>query len=155
MRALLLAAAALALGATAAHAETYTLTGKSTPGLQVGAPGPMGKPVVGVTVKIDTDIVWASGAKMHSTGDCIGWSAPPTSGASTNGVCNSTDADGAKSALFFTCISTNEQNTESDCWGRIAYTSGKNQGKSSTVSWHGKQNADGKGGTAVGAGNMN
>lgn len=155
MKRLILIAAMLALSTTIAHAETYTFTGKSTQGMVVVAPGPGGKPIAGVTAKIETEIVWASGAKMRSTGDCVGWTAPPTSGASTNGVCNSTDADGAKSALFFTCIATNETNTESDCWGRIAYTSGKNQGKSATLSWHGKQNADGKSGTAVGAGNMN
>ena len=70
-------------------------------------------------------------------------------------MCNSTDADGGKSAAFLTCISTNETNTESDCWGRIAYSSGKYQGKVATFSFHGKQNADAKGGTSVGAGNMN
>lgn len=143
------------LGTTVANAETFTLSGKNTAGLQVGAPGPGGKPVVGGAAKIETDIVWASGAKMHSTGDCIAWSAPPASGATTNGVCNNTDADGGKSALWFACISTNEKNTESNCWGALAYSSGKYQGKVATLSWHGKQNADAKGGTAVGAGNMN
>jgi hypothetical protein len=155
MRTVLVVSAAVLMSATAAQAETFTFTGSSQSGLQVGAPGPGGKPVVGTTVRIETNLTWASGAKEKSTGDCVGWTAPPTSGASINGVCNSTGADGAKTALFFTCISTNEQNTESDCWGRIAFTSGKNQGKAATVSWHGKQNADGNGGSAVGAGNMN
>jgi hypothetical protein len=155
MRSLLLLTAASLLCAGAANAETFTFTGSSQSGMQVAAPGPGGKPVVGVTAKIETNIVWASGAKEKSTGDCVGWSAPPGTAASNLGVCNSTSGNGDKSALFFTCITTNEQNTESDCWGRVVYTSGKNQGKSSTVSWHGKQNADGKGGTAVGAGNMN
>jgi hypothetical protein len=123
--------------------------------MMVGAPGPGGKPVVGATSKIESDIVWASGAKTRSTGDCIGFTAPPTSGATNQIVCNSTDADGAKSAAFLTCISTNDKNTENDCWGRIVYTSGKNNGKVATFSLHGKQNADGKGGTSVGAGNMN
>jgi hypothetical protein len=74
---------------------------------------------------------------------------------SNQGVCNSTSSNGDKTALFFTCIATNEKNTESDCWGRVVYLSGKNKGKTSTTSWHGKQNADGKGGTAIGAGYMN
>lgn len=155
MRTPLLVSVAFLISATAASAETFTFSGKGTNVMQVGAPGPMGKPIVGGTSKNQTDVVWASGAKTKSTGDCMVWSAPPASGATVNGVCNSTDSDGAKSALFFTCISTNDKNTESDCWGRVSYTSGKNQGKTATVSWHGKQNADGKGGTAVGAGNMN
>jgi hypothetical protein len=155
MRALLLLSVAFVLGTTVAQAETFTFTGKNTQGMLVAAPGPGGKPMVGATSKLETSIVWASGAKVQSTGDCIGWTAPPTSGATNQLVCNSTDADGSKSAAFLTCISTNEKNTESDCWGRIVYTSGKLQGKVSTFSLHGKQNADGKGGTSVGAGNMN
>ena len=155
MKLVLSLAAAALMCATAAQAETFTFTGSSQSGLQVAAPGPGGKPIVGVTAKIETNIVWASGTKEKSTGDCVGWSAPPGTAASNLGVCNSSDANGDKTALFFTCISTNEKNTESDCWGRVEYMSGKNKGKSSTVSWHGKQNADGKGGTAVGAGNMN
>lgn len=154
MRLLLLLTASL-LSAAAASAETYTFTGSSQTGMQIASPGPGGKPVAGVTAKIQTNVVWASGAKETSTGDCVGWSAPPGTAATNLGVCNSTSGNGDKTALFFTCIATNEQNTESDCWGRVVYLSGKNKGKSSTTSWHGKQNADGKGGTAVGAGYMN
>lgn len=155
MRTLLLVLAAFVLSAVPASAETFTFTGKSTNVMMVVAPGPGGKPVVGATNKIETDVVWASGAKMHSTGDCVGWTAPPTSGATNQSVCNSTDADGGKSQVFLTCISTNDKNTEADCWGRLVYTSGKHNGKVSTFSLHGKQNADGKGSTSVGAGNMN
>lgn len=155
MRTLLLVSAAFVLSATAAQAESFTIMGKSQLGMQIATPGPMGKPVVGSTAKIETDVTWASGTKVHSTGDCIGWSAPPGTAASNLGVCNSTDSNGDKSSLFFTCIVTNEQAVETDCWGRIAYSSGKMQGKSATVSWHGKQNADKKGGTAAGAGYMN
>ena len=155
MRSLLLVSVALVLGTTAASAETFTITGKSQPVTQVAGPGPMGKPIVGASVKIETDVTWASGTKEHSTGDCIGWSAPPASGFTTQGICSSASADGGKSSLVFSCISTNDKNTESDCWGRVTYLEGKNKDKVATVSWHGKQNADGKGGTAVGAGNMN
>jgi hypothetical protein len=154
MRTLLLLAVSV-LCAAAAHAETYTFTGSSQSGMQIAAPGPGGKPVVGVTAKIQTNVIWASGAKDTSTGDCVGWSAPPGAGASNQGVCNSTSSNGDKTALFFTCIATNDKNTESDCWGRVVYLSGKNKGKTSTTSWHGKQNADGKGGSAAGAGYMN
>lgn len=155
MRTLFLLTTASLLFAGVASAETFTFTGSSQPGMQIAAPGPGGKPIVGVTVKIETNIVWASGTKEKSTGDCVGWTAPPGTAATNQGVCNSTGGNGDKSALFFTCIATNDKGTESDCWGRVVYTSGKSAGKSSTVSWHGKGSADGKGGTAVGAGNMN
>ena len=154
MKALLLLSVAFMLGTTVAQAETFTIAGKSQSVTQVGAPGPMGKPVVAGSVKIETDITWASGSKEHSTGDCVGWSAPPASGFTSQGICNSASADG-KSSLVFSCLSTNDKNTENDCWGRLTYLDGKNKDKTATVSWHGKQNADGKGGTAVGAGNMN
>ncbi len=154
MKSLLLLSAAFALSATAANAETFTITGKSQPVTQVAAPGPMGKPVSGGSVKIETDVTWASGVKEHSTGDCIGWSAPPASGFTSQGICSSASAEG-KSSLVFSCITANDKNTENDCWGRLSYSEGKNKDKTATVSWHGKQNADGKGGTAVGAGNMN
>jgi len=155
MKALLLVWAAFVLSAVSANAETFTFTGKSSPVMMVVAPGPGGKPVAGTTSKYENDVVWASGAKMRTTGDCVGWTAPPTSGATSQAVCNGTDADGGKSQVFLTCISTNEKNTEADCWGRLVFTSGKKQGKVSTFSLHGKQNADGKGSTSVGAGNMN
>lgn len=154
MRTLLLLTASFVCAA-AAQAESYTFTGTSQSGMQIVAPGPGGKPVVGVTAKIQTNVVWASGAKDTSTGDCVGWSAPPGSGASNQGVCNSTSGNGDRTALYFTCIATNDKNTESDCWGRVVYLTGKNKGKTSTTSWHGKQNADGKGGSAAGAGYMN
>lgn len=83
------------------------------------------------------DVVGTAGKWLHS-----------------QGMCNGTDADGGKAFLVFSCAG-NDKGTENDCWGRLTYVSGKNQGKVATASWHDKQNADGKGGTAVGAGNMN
>ena len=155
MKTMLLLTAALALSATAANAETFTFTAKNTQVTQIAGPGPGGKPYIAGSSKSENDVVWASGAKMHGTGDCFGWSAPATSGFTSQGACSGTDANGDKSFLVFSCLAANDKGTESDCWGRLTWTSGKNQGKTATASWHGKQNADGKGGTAVGAGNMN
>lgn len=153
MKSLLLVTAALALGTTAASAETFTFTGKNTPVSQVAGPGPMGKPIVAGNSKNEIDIVWASGTKEHSSGECFGWSAPPASGFTSQGACSG-DSPSGKAFSVFSCLA-NDKGTESDCWGRVTFTSGKNAGKTATISWHGKQNADGKGGTSVGAGNMN
>ena len=91
---LLFALTASLLCAATASADTYTFTGSSQSGMQIASPGPGGKPVVGVTAKIETNVVWASGAKETSTGDCVGWSAPPGTAASNLGVCNSTSSKG-------------------------------------------------------------
>lgn len=155
MRSLLLISVAFVLGTTAANAETFTFTAKNTQVTQIVGPGPGGKPVVAGSSKSENDVVWASGAKEHATGDCFGWSAPPASGFTSQGACTGTDAAGAKTFVVFSCLAANDKGTENDCWGRVSFLSGKNQGKTATASWHGKQNADGKGGTAVGAGNMN
>lgn len=155
MRALLIAAAALLASTAVASAETFTFTGKSTPGQQIAGPGPGGKPMVAGTSKGETELTWASGKKTKSTNDCIAWSAAPGSGFSIQGICAATDADGAKSSLVFSCISLNDKNTASDCWGRLTGLSGSLQGKTSTASWRGTQNADGKGSTIVGAGVQN
>lgn len=154
MKSLLLATVAICLTAGIASAESFTFTGRGTTGMVIATPGPMGKPVVGLTLKIETDLVFEGGSKEHSSGDCVGWSAPPASGASNNGVCASTDSAGGKSNLFFTCIA-DEKNMQSDCWGRIVFETGKRQGKTATLSWHNHQNADGKGNSSVGAGNVN
>jgi hypothetical protein len=150
MRTILFVSAALVLSATAAHAETFTFTSKATTVAQVGGPGPLGAS----HATNEAEVVWASGTKMKSKGDCMSWSAPPTSGFTGQGMCNGTDADGAKTFLVFSCAG-NDKGTENDCWGRLTYVSGKNAGKVATASWHGKQSADGKTGTASGAGNMN
>jgi hypothetical protein len=154
MKTLLLVSVAFVLSTAAANAETFTFTSKAVTVAQVGGPGPGGKPVGASHATNEAEVVWASGTKMKSKGDCMSWSAPPGSGFTGQGMCNGTDADGAKTFMVFSCAG-NDKNTENDCWGRLTYTSGKNQGKVATASWHGKQNADGKGGTAAGAGTMN
>lgn len=154
MKSLLLAFVAICLSASIASAESFTFTGRGTVGMTIASPGPMGKPIVGVTLKIETDLVFEGGSKEHSTGDCVGWSAPPASGASNNGVCTSTDSAGGKSNLFFTCIA-DEKTMQSDCWGRLVFESGKRAGKVGTLSWHNHQSTDGKGSSSAGAGVIN
>lgn len=153
MKVILLISAALALSATAAQAETFTFTSKGAPISRVAGPGPMGKPLVAANSKNEVDLVWASGAKEHSSGECFGWSAPPASGFTTQGACSG-DGPSGNAFTVFSCLA-NDKGTESDCWGRVTFTSGKNAGKTATISWHGTQNPDGKGGTSVGAGVMN
>ncbi len=82
MRSLLMLSIALPLATAAAQAETFTFTGQVNPaaGMRIAAPGPMGKPVVGGSVKVEMDLVWASSGKSHATSDCIVFSAPPASG---------------------------------------------------------------------------
>jgi hypothetical protein len=144
----------LLLGSTAiAHAENFTFTSKGTSIAQVGGPGPAGKPVAAGHSKTETEITWASGSKTTSKGECMGWSAPPTSGFSNQGMCTATDSDGSKSFLQFTCVAVTEKTA--DCWGRLTGLSGKWQGKLGTASWRSTQNPDGKGGSSVGAGTLN
>lgn len=156
MRSLLILSIALPLVTTAAQAETFTFTGTVNPaaGTRIAAPGPMGKPIVGGSVKVEIDMVWASAGKSHATYDCIVFSAPPASGQTIQGVCAATETDGGKHSVLFNCLA-DEKSPQSDCWGRIAYSSGKKEGKVGTMSWHDRLNADGKSITSVGAGNLN
>jgi hypothetical protein len=131
MRALLILSIALPLVATAAQAETFTFTGQITPGMRIGAPGPMGKPIIGGSVKVEMDMVWASAGKTRASYDCIVFSAPPASGQTIQGVCAATETDGGKYSLLFNCLAE-EKGPQSDCWGRMAYSAGKNAGKTGT-----------------------
>jgi hypothetical protein len=152
MKLTIISIAALLASTALANAETFTFTGKNVPGKQIAAPGPAGKPIVAAQSTGDTELTWASGKKQSAKNECMAWSAPPGSGFSVAGVCSSTSSDGSKLAIAFSCVSLNDKNTMSDCWGKITGMSGPQQGKTSTVSWRGTQNPDGNGGTVVGAG---
>jgi hypothetical protein len=154
MRTFLVLTAATLLGAAAAQAETFTFTGQVTPGKRIAAPGPMGKPIVGGSVSVEMEMIWASAGKSRATYDCIVFSAPPASGQTIQGVCAAAESDGGKFSLLFTCMA-DEKGPESDCWGRIAYSAGARQGKVGTMSWRDRLNADSKTITSVGAGNLN
>lgn len=151
MRVLLFLSVAL-IGATGAQAaETFTLTTKGSPTFRISGAGPAGRPVVAQHSTNEVEITWASGKKTKSKGDCIGWSAPPNSGFSAQALCSGTDEDGATTFSVIGCIA-NDKGTENDCWGRVTYTSGARKGKVATISSHGVQNPDGKGGTSTGSG---
>ena len=154
MRALLMLSAVVVFAASA-QAENFTFTGTGTQVAAVGGVGPQGRPAGGGYSKIATEITWASGKKTKSTGECIGSTAPPTSGLTNQLVCNSKDEDGSTSFAWIGCTSTNDKGTEGECWGKVTYTSGANKGRSSVIAFRSKQNADGKGGTSAGTGSMN
>jgi hypothetical protein len=154
MRALLILSVAFVVGAAGAEAaETFTFTTKGAPIFRIAGAGPAGRPVLAQHSSNEVEIVWASGKKTKSKGDCIGWSAPPTSGFTGQALCSGTEDDGSTTFAVIGCIA-NDKGTANDCWGRVTYTSGKNKGRVSTVSSHGVQNADGKGGTSTGSGVM-
>jgi hypothetical protein len=155
MKSLLLLSAVFVLGTTAANADTFTFSGKNTPGSQISAPGPMGKPVFAGNSRFENELVRSNGTKMKSTGDCIAWSAAPASGFTVQGICSGTDADGTKTSVIFSCIATGTNGGDSNCWGGLTTTAGKTKGQTGTASWHTHENADGKGSTTVGAGTMN
>ena len=155
MRSLLMLLIALPLATTSAQAETFTFIGKADlPRTRIAAPGPMGKPIVGASLTAEINMVWASAGKVHATYDCIAFSAPPSSGQTIQGVCAATESDGGQFSLLFTCLA-DEKSPQSDCWGRIVYSSGKKEGKVGTMSWHDSLDAGDKSITSVGAGNLN
>lgn len=154
MKALMIGSAILFAMTGIANAETFSFTGKNTNGDQIAGPGASGKPVVAGASTFANDEVWASGTKMKSSGKCMAWSAAPASGFTVEGICSGTDGNGGF-FVQFSCVARGAKNAESDCWGGLTGTSGKYQGKMGTASWHGHQDADGKGSTSVGAGNWN
>lgn len=152
MKAIIISTAILFAMTGVANAETFSFTGKNANGDQIGGPGAGGKPVIAGASTFSNDEVWASGKKMKSSGKCMAWSASPTSGFAVEGICTGSDDNGGF-FVQFSCIARGAKNAESDCWGGLTGTSGKYQGKMGTASWHGHQDADGKGSTSVGAGN--
>jgi hypothetical protein len=155
MRSLLVLSLVVPLVTTVAQAETFTFAGTVNPaGKRIGAPGPMGKPIVGASVTAEFDMVWASTGRTRAVYDCIVFSAPPASGRTIQGVCAATETDGGEYSLLFSCLA-DEKGPESDCWGRIAYSAGEKKGRVGTMSWHDRLNADGKSIASVGAGNLN
>ena len=151
MRLILVSVAALLASTAVASAEAFTFTSSGQTTNQVGAPGPMGRPVGSSFATIESQVTWASGKKSTSKGTCGTWSAPPGGGITNNGACALSDADGAFSA-YFACASLDDKNTMANCWGQLTGTTGKYQGKGGTVSWRATQSADGKSNTAVGSG---
>jgi len=145
---------AFVVGATSAQAaETFTFTGKGAPIFRVAGAGSAGQPVFAQHGSNEIEITWASGKKTKNKGGCIGWSAPPATGFTVQALCSGTDDDGATTFAIVSCIA-DAKTKESDCWGRVTYTSGKNNGRVSAIASHGVQNPDGKGGTSTGTGVM-
>lgn len=151
MRVILISVAALLASTAIASAESFTFTSTGQVTNQVGATGPMGRPVGTTISTIESKVTWASGKKTTAKGTCGTWSAPPGGGITNNGACTLADEDGAFSA-FFACASLDEKNTMANCWGQLSGTSGAYQGKSGTVSWRATQSADGKSNSAIGSG---
>jgi hypothetical protein len=154
MRALLLLSVAFVMGTTTVQAENFTFTTKGSVVFRIAGVGPQGRPAIATHGKNEVEIVWASGAKTKSKGDCISWTTPPNTGFTGQAFCSGTDEDGSTTFSIIGCMVTNDKGSENDCWGRVTYTSGKNKGRVATISSHGKQNPDGKGGTSLGTGTM-
>jgi len=96
-------------------------------------------------------VTYASGQRVTSPNKCASWSAPPTSGFATNGICTFSEGDGEQSTIQFSCQT---DATGQDCWGGLRGVTGKRSGKSGTISWRQTANPDGPG-TAAGTGMWN
>ena len=151
MKLILISAAALLASTAMANAEAFTFTSTGTLTNQVGAPGPMGRPVGASFANVESQTTWASGKKTTSKGTCATWTAPPGGGITTNGACILNESDGGFAASF-ACASLDDKNTTANCWGAITGASGKYKGLGGTISWRAKLSADGKTNSAVGTG---
>jgi hypothetical protein len=150
-------AAALLLGASgaAANAETFTFHSTGTVVNQVVAQPPGGeKPVVAVFLVGKTTNTWASGQTSKNDYSCANWTSTPGSIFDTYLACTFTDTNGDKASLIAGC-DNNKDMTEGDCWGGLNGLDGPHKGKTGTMAWHSKNNADGKTGDSWGTGQWN
>jgi hypothetical protein len=152
----LIAATAIALLASTsiANAESYSFTSTATTVNQVGGPVAGGKPVGAGFSTGESTLTSASGKKSTSKLQCATWSAPPSGQFTTMGFCNGEEG-ASKYTVAFSCAAMNDKNTAADCWGRLTGISGTYANKTGTASWRATQGADGKSGTATGAGVWN
>ena len=155
MKILLVSVLMVGVSALAAQAESFTFTSTSTLLNSAAFAAPGETPVLAAFVDSKSKTTYAGGKVETNDASCASWSAPPASIFQTNGVCNFTTAGGEKASILFGCNPRSKDQTESDCWGGLLGVTGARAGKSGTISWHQKLNADGKGGAANGVGQWN
>jgi hypothetical protein len=151
MKTVLASIVVLLASTSIANAESFTFASTATTTDRVGGPVAGGKPVGASMSSGESNVTYASGKKSTSKTHCANWSAPPGQLFTSTGFC--TGEEGAdKYTVAFSCQGDEKGG---DCWGRLTGTGGAFQNKTGTVTWHGTQNADGKGGTATGQGAWN
>jgi hypothetical protein len=101
-----------------------------------------------------SQVTYAAGTTTTTKNKCVGWSAPPSSGFTTNGVCTFSEGAGDEASIQFSC-QADAAAKALDCWGALRGVTGKRAGKNGTISWRQMTNPDGKTGTAAGTGMWN
>jgi len=152
MKTIIFALLALGVSYSAANAETFTFSSTSTLGDAVTAVMADGKPVTAAFLSGKSQATYASGRSTTNTFQCANWSAAPGSVFDAFGACTYVEAGGDTASIVVGCDYTAKDQSQSDCWGALSSQDGPHKGKSGTIAWHAKLNADGKTGVSTGTG---
>ena len=148
IKSLCAAGAALMLSTTAvAESFSFTSTGEGTGGVSI--PMANGATAGAGSSAGTTNWTWASGKKSTSTYVCYSMTDRAGELFALRGMCESTQDGEVVSSVMFGCNYLNEERTETNCVGGLIGRAGAFEGKTGTISWHGKD------GTSNGAGHWN
>lgn len=134
--------ASLALSAASFAADTFTTSSTSEVTSAISLSMGDGSTVAAVSNKGSSKAAYADGSKTTSTFVCQAQTRPPHENFRTVGLCDVTDSSGDTFGILFGCNPTNQEETESNCWGGMVGKTGAYEGRSGTITWHGAE--DGK-----------
>ncbi|NNC35814.1 MAG: hypothetical protein HKO02_00035 [Hyphomonadaceae bacterium] len=125
------------LGATAAHAETFTYKSiESSEPKVIGGVGQSGADYYASSWSGTTDVKNADGTSYKSSFTCMSMTQPPNSQIfATHVVCDMTSPRG-NASMVFGCIPLNAEKTEMNCMGGMSGKSGTYQDRSGTITAH-------------------
>ena len=140
--------------ATAAHAESFTFSARTSVVNRVIAPVAGSKTIVAQFSTGDIQAVYPA-RTVRSKAECATWPAPPGGMFTTSGACVATDPDESSYTVVVSCRFVDDKNAVSDCFGQLTGVAGAYQGRTGTVSWRSTSSADGRESSAQGTGLWN
>jgi hypothetical protein len=137
-----------------AVAETFTFESTSTTVNTINvATGPSSAIGAGFS-EGESKVSWGSGATTTTKNTCAAWSAAPSSGFTTQGVCNFSEGANEQASIQYSCQGDAAMGA-ANCWGALRGVAGQRAGKSGTIAWRQVANPDGNTGRAMGTGMWN
>ena len=147
------AGAAMLLGGFA-HAETFSFTSTSEVTSQVSIPLANGVMAGSAWIKGNSSRVSSKTGESTSTFVCASHTNRPSELYNLVNMCDVTEKDGGTFGILAGCNFLNKERTESNCIGGLFGKTGVYKDRRGTISWHIKQNAEGKA-ASTGAGVWN
>jgi hypothetical protein len=138
VRIVILAASAIAFGATGLSAQNFTYDSADATSTAVGGPDMRGHPVVGTHTTGTSTVTWPDGKKTVDKYTCIGTTQPSNNKIfDVHTICDAGNADGTYTAVFG-CQYVSKDMLSIGCVGGLTGRTGKYAGKGGTITFGGR-----------------